>query len=220
MNSIKQTTIDQTSDQINQTKVPYFWSDSHIDTPDIRVAVYQCVSTPLTFAEALATLDSLGSQYGSKSNNQSRKPVDLIVFPELWLCGYDVHPSTIRDLSISLHGDKMKQICDVAAKHEIAFSFGYAERDEQISNRPIDDNFTGHLFNSSVTIDVDGNIANNYRKAHLWQDGVSTTHSRSTINPENHQLIITSIKQLIKQSHLFLSSQRSLRAPTLISNAQ
>ena len=80
---------------------------------------------------------------------------DLAVFPELYLCGYDVE--RVAGLAIDPGGPHLEAIRSAAAEHHTAVVVGYAER---LAG--------GGVANSVACIAESGAWAGNYRKTHLF----------------------------------------------------
>jgi predicted amidohydrolase len=81
---------------------------------------------------------------------------ELIVFPELFLCGYDL--STVHRLAIDVDGPELGQIRSAASKRRVSVVIGLAERRD------------GRPANTAVAIDGRGEVAGVYRKTHLFGD--------------------------------------------------
>jgi len=84
-----------------------------------------------------------------------RAHIDLAIFPELYLCGYEL--ARARDLALSVHGEEIDRIRNAAAEWETAVIVGFAERTD-----------SGKIANSAACIDSDGTLAGVYRKTHLF----------------------------------------------------
>lgn len=82
---------------------------------------------------------------------------DILVFPELALCGYAF--SSTEDampFAVQPDGPEIERIARVAAQTETAVVLGFAELDGE------------DIFNSAVAISAFGDIAGIYRKVHLF----------------------------------------------------
>lgn len=84
---------------------------------------------------------------------------DLIVFPELFVCGY-VIGKDFESVSEIKDGPSFDRISALAVRHKVGIVYGYCERD----------NKTGKLYNSAQFIDKEGKSLANYRKTHLYSD--------------------------------------------------
>ncbi|MBD1588210.1 nitrilase-related carbon-nitrogen hydrolase [Pseudomonas typographi] len=80
---------------------------------------------------------------------------DMVVFPELALCGY-ADPAAIRRLAEPAAGPTLLALAQQARRRGQALVFGYAERSGE------------RLFNAAQVIDGRGEVLANYRKVHLW----------------------------------------------------
>lgn len=81
--------------------------------------------------------------------------VDLAVFPELFLGGYDL--SSVADSARAPGSPELRAVAAAAAAASIAVVLGFAERAGD-----------GSLFNSVACIDRDGSLAGVYRKTRLF----------------------------------------------------
>jgi predicted amidohydrolase len=81
--------------------------------------------------------------------------VDVAVFPELFVTGYQLH--RLGELAVSIDGAVVSAIRQVCANSETAFVGGYLERGTD-----------GCLYNSMLLVDATGKTAGNYRKTHLF----------------------------------------------------
>jgi len=79
----------------------------------------------------------------------------LIVFPEMWLTGYNIKDEIIT-LSEPMDGMSFAEATKIAIKYSIALVYGYPEASG------------GKVYNSVMFIDSDGNMIQNYRKIHLF----------------------------------------------------
>ncbi len=80
---------------------------------------------------------------------------DLVVLPELALCGYD-NPAKIRRMALANGGPTVVKLAGLAREKRQALALGYAERDMD------------GLHNALLVIDADGRTLANYHKTHLW----------------------------------------------------
>lgn len=110
------------------------------------VAAAQLNSAPENPAEALALLDSVLAQ---------ARGADLLVLPELALCGYG-DPARIRRMAVPVDGDFIIRTRALARSARVGLIFGYAERAGDV------------LYNSALAIGPDGDTRGHYRKVNLW----------------------------------------------------
>merc|ERR1712046_18832 len=98
--------------------------------------------------------------------------LELIVFPELFLQGYDAGVEALGQLALPTP-DSLEALCSFlqaplphslasgdAQRLSCAVALPYAERGDD-----------GLLYNSCAVFHCDGTLAFNYRKCHLWDDG-------------------------------------------------
>ena len=105
-------------------------------------------------------------------NEASKNGAELIIFPETFIPGYpawiwrlrpggdwrvneEIHKKLLAN-SVDVNSDDLIPICNAAKKNKVTVVCGLHERDDQHSQATI--------FNSVVTIDNQGNIANRHRK--------------------------------------------------------
>ena len=115
----------------------------------IKTGIYQGPSIQCDFCHAFESVTA-ALQLAQQDE------VDIILFPELYLCGYDISAEQMRQYSITQDSPEMNTLCELAREYRIALGMGYAERESD------------NLYNSCCLIDFDGAIRLNYRKTHLW----------------------------------------------------
>jgi predicted amidohydrolase len=95
--------------------------------------------------------------YISKSMLEAKsQQSDLIVFPELFLTGYDVGKE-LNNLAETIEGSSINKIKVMCKEHSIYSIVGFPETDE-----------TNNYYISSAVINNQGNLAGSYRKTHLF----------------------------------------------------
>lgn len=87
----------------------------------------------------------------------SASEIDLVQFPELFLCGYDISAADTARCSVSLDGEELTAVRALALEYAVAVGVGYAERGPG-----------GIVYNSCLVVDATGTVVLNYRKTHLW----------------------------------------------------
>ena len=87
---------------------------------------------------------------------------ELLIFPELFLSGYQVPAEEMKCVAEERHGPSFQELSKTARESNIAVLYGYPEVDRS-SGAPI-------YYNSAQLIDRDGSSLVNYRKTHLWID--------------------------------------------------
>lgn len=113
------------------------------------LAVSQACATPANKAANLARMEAgarAASAVGAK----------LLIFPELFLTGYNLPPDQLRDLAEPASGASIAQAQVIARNNGIALLFGFPERDG------------ASLFNSAALIDASGSLVTVYRKIQLF----------------------------------------------------
>ena len=114
----------------------------------MKIALYQGAGKPARVEENLAIIHD-------KALSAADQGADLIIFPELFLSGYNIG-QTVQDLAQQSDGPACQQASQIARKANIAILYGYPER------------LDADLYNSALLIDRKGISRANYRKAHLY----------------------------------------------------
>ncbi len=96
------------------------------------------------------------------SIKQKVPDIDLIVFPELTICGYECGDSYIKMAEEYPNGSSIHAVADIARKFSVHIVFGIAEK--SIYRRK------QLLFNTAVIVSDTGEIIGKYRKVHLVKD--------------------------------------------------
>ena len=139
----------------------YFWSHHHEDTAPLRLAVHQ--------GRAIASsLDAAISRIQSAAQQAAQRGAHLILFPELFLRGYDLNEACMRRAAVHRSSPAIHRLQAIARSLSIAICCGYAERGGD-GVEPDSSEYSGPMYNSAACIDADGSIAGHYRKTHLWQ---------------------------------------------------
>lgn len=112
----------------------------------LKIAIAQTAEAPASHEAALALL---------RRDLAAAEGADLLVLPELALCGYS-DPERIRRLASSLESPFIEAVRAEARRAGIGLITGYAERDGD------------SLFNCALAVGPDGGLRANYRKVHLW----------------------------------------------------
>lgn len=84
----------------------------------------------------------------------------VIAFPELFLSGYALNPTLVRELAEPVDGPHLTRIAEAAAEHGIAIVCPYPERATQYG--------TTHYYDAIAVFGPDGGLRVNYRKTHLY----------------------------------------------------
>lgn len=116
----------------------------------MRIGIYQGEGIPTAKEENLAILRRAAI-------DASEQGAGLIVFPELFLTGYNIGDRVFEAAEPS-KGPSAQKVADIARKLDIAVLYGYPEK------------FEKRIYNSALLIDAQGNILANCRKTHLYGD--------------------------------------------------
>jgi predicted amidohydrolase len=114
----------------------------------MKIALYQGAGKPAAVEE---NLDIIKRQALSAAG----QGVDLIIFPELFLSGYNIG-QTVQQLAEPAEGPACQNAAQIARETNIAILYGYPER------------FDADVYNSALLIDRAGTTRANYRKTHLY----------------------------------------------------
>ena len=123
----------------------------------LRLAIHQStgwVGNATAMDKNLTTLKKNAQKAAQEHGAQ------LIVFPELFLCGYNIMPNDVANVAISQDDKRLKKVSGIAKKYNIAIVCPYAEKAK----------VDGELryYDSMVLFDRDGSLLRNYRKTQLW----------------------------------------------------
>jgi predicted amidohydrolase len=116
----------------------------------MKLGIYQCAGTFLDSQKNLNLMEQVAQA-------ASLQGADLLVFPELFLTGYNIGDDA-EALAEPMDGNSAQRAAKIATKHQIALLYGYTERAD------------GVLYNSAVFLGADGKQRANYRKSHLFGD--------------------------------------------------
>lgn len=114
----------------------------------MRVCAYQSGGSFLDVSGNLETMNTIAKACVVQG-------AGLVVFPELFLCGYNLGDDASR-VADTVAGVSVERACRIARESGVALLYGYAERDES------------GIYNSAIFIDDRGRVLGNYRKAHLF----------------------------------------------------
>jgi 5-aminopentanamidase len=118
---------------------------------DMRVGTYQNVNLRNNIPEAISVIEAIVRSNASQE-------LDLILFPELFLTGYDCGVEILISSALHMNSKEIEYIrSNICQQYHIALCFGYSE---QADNETI--------YNSAMLIDAMGEVVMNYRKTHLW----------------------------------------------------
>ena len=114
----------------------------------MKVALYQGVGKSTDVDENLKIIQR-------KAISASGQGADLIIFPELFLTGYNIGKA-VRDLAELSDGPACQKVVQTAREANIAILYGYPER------------LNNDVYNSALLINRRGDVCANYRKTHLY----------------------------------------------------
>ena len=114
----------------------------------MKIAIYQGEGLPAKVDENLEVIRR-------SAISAARQGADLIIFPELFLTGYNIG-STAHSLAEPADGPSYQKAAEIAHKADIALLYGYSERSQD------------SYYNSALLIDRKGKARAGYRKTHLY----------------------------------------------------
>ena len=114
----------------------------------MKIALYRGAGKPADVDENLAVIQR-------KAIAAAGQGADLIIFPELFLTGYNIG-KTVRDLAEQADGPACLKVAEMADNANIAVLYGYPEKVD------------GDVYNSALLINRNGRAVANYRKTHLY----------------------------------------------------
>ncbi len=91
----------------------------------------------------------------NSASSAAEQGAKLIIFPELFLTGYNIGDAVI-DLAEPSDGQATQRASNIAREANIALLYGYPER------------FEKNVYNAAILIDRNGKTLANYRKTHLY----------------------------------------------------
>ena len=114
----------------------------------MRIAIYQGEGLPTKVDENLEIIRH-------SAFSAARQKAGLIIFPELFLTGYNIG-SAAHSLAETADGPSNQKAAEIARAAGVALLYGYSER------------FETKFYNSALLIDRKGKARANYRKTHLY----------------------------------------------------
>jgi predicted amidohydrolase len=116
----------------------------------MKIAIYQG-------SELSQTIDQNLQCMATQAKLAAAQSASLLIFPEMFLTGYNIGPQSISEMSEPADGKSALAIARIAMDTGIAVLYGYPEFD------------SGKIFNSAQVIDRQGNSLANYQDAPLWR---------------------------------------------------
>ena len=171
----------------------------------MQISIYQGPEKSLSVDDHL-NLMAQQSQAASTAGS------DLLIFPEMFLTGYNIGAKRTRELAQPGHGPALQRAAHIAATFNIAVLFGFPE---------LDDN---KVYNSAILIDNTGQQKSLYRKSHLFGDidrsAFSAGNSQSEIVELNGVkmgiLICYDVEFAENVRHLALAGADFIAVPTAL----
>jgi 5-aminopentanamidase len=111
-----------------------------------KVAVYQGGSVPGNVPQNLATVRDV-------TEDARRLGAHTVVFPELFLAGYDLGAEQLRATAVAVDDAPVRDACAIARAAGLNVILPFAERARG-----------GQLYNAAAVIDREGTILTVYRK--------------------------------------------------------
>ena len=136
----------------------------------MKVALYQGPGKPAEVEENLKIIHR-------KAVSAAEKGADLIIFPELFITGYNIGQAVL-ELAEPAGGPACRSVSRIAAEANISILFGYPER------------LNTSVYNAAMLVDRTGNFLANYCKTHLYG-----SYEKSSFKP-GQALIMTTLEGL------------------------
>lgn len=116
--------------------------------------------------------ENLGKMAEKVKEIMEKQPVDLIIFPELAVTGYECS-DLYRDMAENFpEGDSIKAVAEMADKYNVFIAFGFVEKAVK-DDRDV-------IYNSVGLIDRNGTPLGQYRKSHLVEGPETDTFEKGT----------------------------------------
>jgi len=131
----------------------------------MKIALYQGEGRPAAVDENLEIMQR-------KAQSAAEQGADLIIFPELFLTGYNIG-SAAHELAEPSDGPSGRKAAEIALSADIALLYGYSERHE------------ADVYNAALLIDRKGRVRASYRKAHLYG-----SYEKTYFKPGNRLLLV------------------------------
>lgn len=122
------------------------------------LALFQGLPEAASKRANIATIETMAASAASAG-------AALIVFPELFLTGYNIGRPSLWSLAEPLDGQSVAAIAEIAKSNAIGIIFGMPERDG------------ARVFNAAVAMDASGAVVGRYRKIHLFGAEEAATFS-------------------------------------------
>jgi len=116
----------------------------------MQIALYQGPAGPHAPEDNLARLEAWATR-------AARQGADLVVFPEMFLSGYNIGAQAAAERAQPADGAGFKHVATTAQRLGIAIAYGYPEAGPD-----------GAIYNAAQLVDSQGQRLLNYRKAHLF----------------------------------------------------
>jgi predicted amidohydrolase len=113
----------------------------------MKISIFQGPMAAGTVAESLGVMARAA---------EAAKGAGLLIFPELFLTGYNIGAGNVRSLAQPADGEAAAAAAAIARRHGIALLYGYPERAGEA------------VYNSALLLGKDGVARANFRKVHLW----------------------------------------------------
>lgn len=131
----------------------------------LRVAIWQCAPLPTDNPPPTDTPGDRGSEVIEanlarleRTVAQIADRVDLVITPEMFLCGYNIGAAAVRARAERSDGPSARRVAQICADHHVAVLYGCAEESE------------GLVYNTIRLVDADGSTVATHYKTHLFGD--------------------------------------------------
>lgn len=117
----------------------------------MQVAIYQGPQT-------VSSVDTHMQIMTAQAGEAAAEGTDLLIFPEMFLTGYNIGPERTRELAQPADGEAAARAGAIARDNDISLLFGFPELAD------------GRVYNSAILVDRKGELRLVYRKTHLFSD--------------------------------------------------
>lgn len=171
----------------------------------MQISIYQGPDVTSSVDDHLGIMEQ-------QAESASAAGSDLLIFPEMFLTGYNIGAKRTRELAQPAASARMQRAAQIADTFRIAIIFGFPELDDT------------KVYNSAILIDNTGQQQSLYRKSHLFGDidrsAFSAGNSQSEIVELNGVkmgiLICYDVEFAENVRHLALAGADFIAVPTAL----
>lgn len=134
-----------------------------------------CIQMESLLGDKKGNLNKIFSNLKKACEDTDKTPIDLVVFPELAVTGYEC--SELYDVLAEEYpsGESLCEIAAYAKKFNVYIAFGFIEKEKSESG--------DILYNTVALVDRTGNFVGKYRKSHLVEGAETKWFKKGTEYP-------------------------------------